>query len=127
MTIDLSLRDYLAGEALIGLLMKTAGRLITNDAIFAERAYEIADAMLAARSSVAVHESDTRQPEPYPLCVCGGTYGDHFASREATPGGCFAPPNHAPKTKEDYTGQFCPCVQYEAAGAATPQVRLPED
>ena len=54
--------------------------------------------------------------QAYPLCVCGGTYADHFASREAKPGGCFAPPTHAPKTEEAYDGTFCFCVQYDPVG-----------
>jgi hypothetical protein len=43
----MSLRDYFAGQALAGLLHRHEG---VNAAVWATAAYELADAMLAARA-----------------------------------------------------------------------------
>ena len=45
----MSLRDYFAGQALIGILSETGSDM--NDDVLSRRCYEIADAMLNAREA----------------------------------------------------------------------------
>lgn len=56
-TPGMSLRDWFAGQALAGVLPvckeDTLGRGQSKAQVFAQRAYEIADAMLAARKQEA--------------------------------------------------------------------------
>ena len=47
-TMGMSLRDYFAGQALVGLTTKNIGDPVTSK-IVAGWAYEVADAMIAAR------------------------------------------------------------------------------
>ena len=47
----MSLRDYFAGQALVGLLAQETEEWSAADALNASRAYSIADAMLKAREA----------------------------------------------------------------------------